>query len=163
MFSKAHLASQQLRNTGMKMFLIEGQKICGESETHWLIHVVSFIRSRIKNGKYGKSVKRVAARMLNAVSQSQYQQAQQLKCVFITFIVWVIFESANYLLFNYLLLQFLQLQLKYLLCTVLHEVVLLLRGNNSFLLKYIYLITLFTFIYRLGLIINSIHPQIKYR
>lgn len=27
MFSKAHLASQQLRNTGMKMSFIEGQKI----------------------------------------------------------------------------------------------------------------------------------------
>ena len=27
MFSRAHLASQQLRNTGMKMFLIGGQKI----------------------------------------------------------------------------------------------------------------------------------------
>lgn len=31
MFSKAHLASQQLRNTGMKMPLIEGQKIWGKN------------------------------------------------------------------------------------------------------------------------------------
>lgn len=30
MFSRAHFASQQLRNTGMKMFRIEGQNICGE-------------------------------------------------------------------------------------------------------------------------------------
>ena len=28
MFSRAHLANQQLRNTGMKMFLNGGQKIC---------------------------------------------------------------------------------------------------------------------------------------